>query len=106
MSSTVLKETTSPKYTTNDIKMTAALITAGHEVVEVRQRENPRNRKTEIIFCFESNEAQNRSMMQFLSGTLMVDAKTILDNRDSLLSYVSNGSRDIMDKLNKTRVST
>ena len=95
----VLKETTLPVYFTNDIKLTAALITAGVTLVEAKSRTNPKNSKKEILFGFEQTDKQQRIAMQFLSGKLSVDAKTLMDNRDSLLSYVTNGSREILEKL-------
>jgi hypothetical protein len=98
---TVFKETDNYPYFTNDIKLTAALITSGFPVVTVKHKTNPRNNKKEIHFGFEDTETQKTAAMAFLSGRLNVDARTILDNRDSLLSYVSNGSRELIDQLNR-----
>ena len=88
-------------YSTNDIKLTAALVTAGHNIVNVSSKENTRNKKTEVIFSFSCTEDQNRDMIKFLSGNLKVDAKSLMDNRDCLLSYVANGSRELIEKVNK-----
>jgi hypothetical protein len=97
---TTIKDTDTDTYFTNDIKLTAGLVTAGFSVVKVKTRENPRNKKTEILFGFEHTEEMSAASMRFLSCKLAVDAKTILDNRDSLLSYVANGSRELLDKVN------
>ncbi len=98
---TVLKETATYPYFTNDIKLTSALITSGFPIITVKHRTNPRNKKNEIHFGFEDTPLQKAAAMAFLSGKLVVDARTILDNRDSLLSYVSNRSREILEQLNR-----
>lgn len=84
---------------TNDIKLAASLITCGIPVVQVRKQENPRNHRVEVLFGFEATQDLRDSEMKYLSNNLFIDASTILDNRDKLLSYVSNGSRDVLDSM-------
>jgi len=84
---------------TNDLKLAAALVTRKFPIVQIKRQENPRNSRTEILFGFESSFDLKAAEMGYLSGSLLVDASTILENKDKLLSYVSNGSRDILDSL-------
>jgi hypothetical protein len=86
---------------TNDIKLASALITCKFEVVQIKKQENPRNRKQEVLFGFEATGGLREAEMQYLSGNLMVDASSVLENKDKLLSYVSNGSRDVLESLYK-----
>lgn len=86
---------------TNDLKLAAALITCNIEVVQINKQENPRNKKTEVLFGFEATKELRQAEMAFLSNTLTVDAYTVLSTKEKLLSYVSNGHRDILDSLYK-----
>ena len=90
-------------YFTNDIKLTAALITKGFSVDKIKYTTNKRNNKKEIHFGFEETNSLKSSALEFLSGKLVVDAKSLLDNRDSLLSFVANGSREVIDQMNKVK---
>lgn len=99
--SMVLKETEGPTYFTNDIRLASALVTVGLPIVQVKDRQNPNHKKPEILFGFEQTTKQRDCSMAFLSGNLMVDGKTILDNRESLLTYVINGSRELIEQINK-----
>jgi len=103
MSELKILETSQATYYSNDIKLAAALVSVGLPIVSIKERNNPRNNKPEILFGFEQTDAQRVRSMEFLSGKLMVDARTIMDNRDALLSFVSNGSREIIEQLNKPK---
>jgi hypothetical protein len=85
---------------TNDIKLAAALVTRKYPIVQIRKQTNPRNNRAEVLFGFESSVELKEAEMSYLSGALTVDASSVLDNKDKLLSYVSNGTRTILDKLN------
>ena len=95
----VIRETKTPTYFTNDIKLASALVTSGLPIVKVDSRQNTKHKKPEILFGFEQNDKQKAYAMAFLSGNLKVDARAILDNRDCLLTYISNGSRDILENM-------
>ena len=84
---------------TNDIKLAAALVTCKLEIVQIKRQENPRNGKMEVLFGFEATKELRQAEMSYLSTNLMVDASSVLEAKDKLLSYVSNGSRDVLDSL-------
>jgi len=80
----------------NDIDMTAAYITAGFRIIDTRVIKNKgRGSRAEMLFCFERNEDFMAAERNFLSGQLLVDAKTLLQNRSSVISMTKNGQFDL-----------
>ena len=96
-----LGENASLRYT-NDLKLTAALISRGQDLVAYEERKNPRNGRPEIWFGFEVSEMLRETEIMFLSKRCMVDAATVQDNRDMLLSFVSNRNREILENLKRS----
>ena len=95
-----IEEVTTAVYPTTDIKMAASLVTAKFSIAEVSYRINPRNSKKDTVFGFSHTEELKTALMQYLSSNLMVDAKSVLDNKDSLLSFVTNGNKAVLESLN------
>jgi hypothetical protein len=85
---------------TNDIKMAAALISFGIPLMSARHITNPRNNRVEVVFGFKATEVQRRAELAYLSKNLFIDASCVLEARDKLISYVSNGSRNILESMN------
>lgn len=100
---TVFREVSGSKYFTNDIKLAAALVTNKHQIVEIKSKTNPRNGKKELLFGFSQTVDCKEDALMFLSGSLHVDASTVMDNRDKLLSYVTNNSKNVIEELNGVR---
>lgn len=82
---------------TNDLKMAASLITFGIPLVSVRSSKNERNGRTEFMFGFRANQHQKEAELAYLSKQLFIDASSVLDTRDKLISYISNGSVTILE---------
>jgi hypothetical protein len=95
-----LEEGTQVRFS-NDLKLAAALVTCGQDLVGVEKRVSPRNNKTEYWFGFEAGEALKSHELSFLSGKLEVDASTVMDNRDKLLSYITNQNQATLQTLGK-----
>lgn len=100
---TVFKTVTGAKYYSNDIKLASALVTKHHAIVEVKSQTNPRNGKKEIIFGFEFTPECKADALAFISGSLYVDASLIMDNRDKLLSFVTNSAKNVIESLNNAK---
>lgn len=82
---------------TNDLKMVASLITFGLPLVSVRHSKNERNGKVEVLFGFRANQQQKEAELAYLSKNLFIDASSVLDTRDKLISYISNGSTTTLE---------
>lgn len=80
----------------NDIDMAASFITAGHRVVNTKTMKNKgRGSRYEMLFCFEVTEQFTKDEMSFVSGQLLVDAKSLLQNRASVISMTKNGQFNV-----------
>jgi len=86
---------------TNDIKMAAALIAYGLPLMSARHITNPRNNRVEVVFGFRNTEQQTQAELAYLSKNLFIDASSVLEARDKLISYISNGSRNILESMTK-----
>jgi hypothetical protein len=84
---------------TNDIKMAAAFMSKNvMSLLAYKEKDNPRNNKGEVWFGFTGGEDLKSKEIAFLSGNFMVDASTVQDMRDRLLSFVTNKNRSALMK--------
>lgn len=79
----------------NDVDMTAAFITAGFPVLETETVKNRGRNRYEMLFIFEKTNDLIKASNNFVSGQLLVDAKTLLQNRNAVISMTKNGQFDI-----------
>lgn len=87
---------------TNDLKMVASLITFGIPLVNVRHVRNDYNNRVEVQFGFKADETLKQAELAYLSRQLYLDASSLLDTREKLISYISNGSAAVLESLVKT----
>lgn len=62
-------------FQTFDLGCSAALVSAGFELVSL-DKENPRK----VLFVFEEKVGIEEAINDYFSGRLMVDARTLFDN--------------------------
>ena len=70
-------------FTTFDLGVSAALISAGFELIFLDKR-NPRK----VLFCFREKEGLEEAINNYFAGKLLIDARSLFDNIKALKNRI------------------